>query len=502
MEYTCMRINDINHYIDGKKVIGESEPQHPVFNPATGEVITKLSFANHHEVEKAIQSAKNAFITWSTTPAIKRARVLFKYKELLEANIDELARLVTLEHGKTILDAKGSIQRGIEAVEVACSIPKLQQGTFSEEVGTGVDCYTMRQPIGICAGITPFNFPAMIPLWMLSMATACGNTFILKPSEKDPSAPLMMAELFTKAGAPDGVLNVIHGDKTVVDMLLQHQDIAAISFVGSTPIAHYVYQTGIQQGKRVQAFGGAKNHCIVMPDADLEQAAEAIVGAAFGSAGERCMAISVAVCIGDQLADELVTRMIPKVKALKIGNGNDAKNDIGPLITKEHRDKVASYIEIGKKEGAELVVDGRDLVIPGHEAGFFMGGCLFDKVTRDMRIYQEEIFGPVLCVLRAPDFETALDWINQNPYGNGTSIFTNDGLTARTFASKVQVGMVGINVPIPVPLPFHAFGGWKQSTFADVHMHGTESVNFYTKPKTVTSRWLNGKRLAAEFTIR
>lgn len=497
-----MTTSNINHYIHGKKVIGENPATHPIFNPATGKVITTLSFASTREVEQAISSSKEAFAIWSTMPVVKRARVLFKYKELLEAHMDELAALVTLQHGKTLLDAKGSIQRGIEAVEVACGIPKLQQGMFSEDVGTGVDCYTMRQPIGVCVGITPFNFPAMIPLWMLSMATACGNTFILKPSEKDPSAPLLMAELFTKAGAPPGVVNVVHGDKTVVDMLLTHSDIAAASFVGSTPIARYVYQTGIQHGKRVQAFGGAKNHCIIMPDADLEQAAEAIVGAAYGSAGERCMAISVAVCIGDQLADELVTRMIPKIKALRIGNGTDPAVDIGPLVTKDHMEKVSAYIEIGTKEGATLVVDGRHLSIAGYESGFFMGGTLFDHVTCDMKIYQEEIFGPVLCVLRAPDFNTALDWMNKNPFGNGAAIFTNDGYAARTFASKAQVGMIGINVPIPVPIPFHTFGGWKQSTFADVHMHGTESVNFYTKPKTITSRWLNGHRLKSEFTIR
>jgi len=492
----------LHHYIDGKRVKGVNAPTYPIYNPTTGSVIKQLSFAHDTEINSAIIAAKKAFSTWSMTPAIRRARVLFKYKTLLEAHLDDIAKLVTLEHGKTLADAKGSIQRGIEAVEVASGITQLQQGTFSEDVATGVDCYTMRQAIGVCVGITPFNFPAMIPLWMFSMAIACGNTFILKPSEKDPSASLLLAELLAEAGAPPGVLNVIHGDKTVVDSLLTHPDIAAVSFVGSTPIAHYVHQTGIQHGKRVQAFGGAKNHCIVMPDADLEQAAEAIVGAAYGSAGERCMAISVAVCIGDQLADDLIQRMLPKIQTLRIGNGMDANIDIGPLITKEHRERIIEYIEIGKQEGAELVVDGRHLSVKGHESGFFLGGSLFDKVTRDMRIYQEEIFGPVLCVLRAPDFDTALEWINQNPFGNGTAIFTNDGWTARQFASKVQVGMVGINIPIPVPVPFHTFGGWKQSIFADVHMHGTESVRFYTKPKTVTSRWLNGHRLTAEFTIR
>lgn len=493
---------DINHYIHGQEVVGSAPALHPIFNPATGETITHLRFANHSEIEAAIASAKNAFTTWSVMPAIRRARILFKYKELLEANIDTLAQHVTREHGKTVLDAKGSIQRGIEAVEVACGITKLQQGVFSEEVGTGVDCYTIRQPLGVCVGITPFNFPVMIPLWMLSMALACGNTFILKPSEKDPSAPLLLAELFTQAGGPPGVLNVLHGDKTVVDALLSHADIQAVSFVGSTPVARYVYQTGIQHGKRVQAFGGAKNHCIVMPDADLEQTADAIVGAAYGSAGERCMAISVAVCIGDAVADELVTRMTPKVKTLRIGNGADNTVDIGPLITKEHREKVMGYVQLGIEEGAQLLVDGRELSVPLHESGFFMGGCLFDRVTTNMRIYQEEIFGPILCVLRAPDFETALTWVNQHPFGNGAAIFTNDGYTARTFASKVHAGMIGINVPIPVPMPFHPFGGWKQSTFADIHLHGNDSVTFYTKPKTVTSRWPNGKRLMAEFTIR
>ena len=492
----------VPHYIDGKSVQGETPLSHPIYNPATGHIIKKLSFASNHEINLAVNAAKKAFTTWSTTPAVRRARILFKFKELIEANIEELAKLVTIEHGKTIPDAKGSIQRGIEALEVACGITKLQQGTFSEEVATGVDCYTVRQPIGVCVGITPFNFPAMVPLWMYSMAIACGNTFILKPSEKDPSVTLRMAALFSEAGGPPGVLNVLQGDKAVVDALLSHPDIVAVSFVGSTPIAKYVYETGIQHGKRVQAFGGAKNHCIVMPDADLTQTADAIVGAAYGSAGERCMAISVVVCIGDHLADELIQLMVPKVKALRIGDGLDKNNNIGPLVTREHQDRINTHIESGIKEGAHLVIDGRHCSVPGYETGFFMGGSLFDKVTREMRIYQEEIFGPVLCVLRAPDFDTALQWINEHPFGNGTAIFTNDGSIARTFAAKVQVGMVGINVPIPVPIPFHAFGGWKQSVFADIHMHGTDSMTFYTKPKTVTTRWLNGARIAAEFTIK
>lgn len=489
----------VNHFIHGKIVTGNSNRLHPIYNPATGEVAGQVAFADAKETEQAIASAKGAFPAWSATPALRRARVLFKYKELLEKHLDELAALVTAEHGKTLADAKGSVIRGIEVVELACGIPNMLKGWFSEDVGTGVDCHTVRQPLGVCAGITPFNFPAMIPLWMFPMAVACGNTFVLKPSEKDPSCSLRLAELFKEAGAPDGVLNVIHGDQEVVNILLKHPDIQAVSFVGSTPVAEYIHNTASSYGKRVQAFGGAKNHCVVMPDADLEQAADAIVGAAYGSAGERCMALSVAVAVGDKVGDELVKFMQPKAEALKIGPGIDPQVEMGPLVTKQHLEKVKSYVDLGVEEGANLVVDGRHFKLKGHENGFFMGGCLFDHVKPNMRIYREEIFGPVLCVVRVPDFDSALKLVNEHEFGNGTAIFTRDGDTARTYSSKVKVGMVGVNVPIPVPAPFHAFGGWKRSIFADVQMHGSESVTFYTKLKTITSRWPTGIRAGAEF---
>lgn len=492
----------VNHYINGKVVKGEGGRSHPLYDPALGVEVGQVAFANANDVAQAVAAAKAAFPAWAAMPAVRRARVMFKYKELLEKHMDELAELITREHGKTLSDAKGSIIRGIEAVEVACGIPNLLKGWFSEGVGTGVDSYTLRQPLGVCVGITPFNFPAMVPLWMFSMAVACGNTFILKPSEKDPACPLRLVELFKEAGGPDGVLNVINGDKEAVDALLSHPEVAAVSFVGSTPIAEYIHKTATAHGKRVQAFAGAKNHCVIMPDADLAQAADAIVGAAYGSAGERCMAISVAVAVGDKLADALVEKIIPKVKALQIGPGSDAKVEMGPLITKEHLAKVKSYVDLGVEEGAKLVVDGRDFKLKGHENGYFMGGCLFDKVTPKMRIYKEEIFGPVLCIVRVPDFDAAVKLVNEHEFGNGTAIFTNDGDAARTYASRVQVGMVGINVPIPVPVPFHAFGGWKRSIFADVHMHGSESVSFYTKLKTVTTRWIKGIRAGAEFMMK
>jgi malonate-semialdehyde dehydrogenase (acetylating)/methylmalonate-semialdehyde dehydrogenase len=489
----------INHFINNASVAGKKDRLHPLHNPATDEVIGQVAYADSQQMEQVIAAAKAAFPGWSAIPAARRARILFKYKELLEKHLDELAALVTAEHGKTLNDAKGSIMRGIEVVEFACGIPNLLKGWFSEDVGTDVDSHTIRQPLGVCAGITPFNFPAMIPLWMFPLAVACGNTFILKPSEKDPSCPLRLAELFKEAGAPAGVLNVINGDQEVVNVLLTHPDIAAVSFVGSTPVAEYIHKTAAAHGKRVQAFGGAKNHCVVMPDADLDQAADAIVGAAYGSAGERCMAISVVVAVGDQLADTLIAKLKPRVHELKIGPGTDPKVEMGPLINKQHLAKVKSYVDLGVKEGAQLVVDGRNFKAQGHEKGYFMGGCLFDKVTPTMRIYQEEIFGPVLCVVRAPDFSTALQLVSDHEYGNGTAIFTRDGNTARTFASKVRVGMVGINIPIPVPTPYHAFGGWKRSIFADIHMQGTESVSFYTKLKTITSRWPTGIRAGAEF---
>lgn len=489
----------IHHFINGKIVQGISDKKGEVFNPATGELIKHVEFANQQDINLAVAAAKAAFPEWSNMPAIKRARIMFKYKELLEKHLDELAHIVSTEHGKLFNDAKGSIIRGIEVVEFVCGAPHLLKGWFSENVGPDIDSYTIRQPLGVSVGITPFNFPAMIPLWMFPMALICGNTFVLKPSEKDPSCPLRLAELIKEAGLPDGVLNVVNGDKIAVDALLTHPDVATVSFVGSTPVAEYIYKTATSHGKRVQAFGGAKNHCIVMPDADLDQAADAIAGAAYGSAGERCMALSVVVTVGDEMGDELVKKLIPRTKELKIGTAQDLKADMGPLITQQHLAKVKNYVNEGIKEGAELLVDGRDFKLTGHEKGFFMGGCLFDKVKPNMTIYREEIFGPVLIVVRAKNFEEALTLINDNEYGNGTAIFTRDGDTARTFASKVKVGMVGINVPIPVPVPYHAFGGWKKSIFADIRMHGTEGISFYTQLKTVTERWPTGIRMGADF---
>ncbi|HXV24578.1 MAG TPA: CoA-acylating methylmalonate-semialdehyde dehydrogenase, partial [Alphaproteobacteria bacterium] len=435
-----------------------------------------------------------------TTP-LRRARIMFDLKALLEQHIDELAELVTAEHGKTLADAKGSITRGIEVVEFACGIPSLLKGEFSENVGTGVDLLSFRQPLGVCAGITPFNFPAMIPLWMFPMAIACGNTFVLKPSEKDPSCPLRIAEIAKEAGVPDGVVNVVNGDKEAVDAILAHPDIAAVSFVGSTKIAEYVFTSGTAHGKRVQALGGAKNHMVVLPDADPAQVTDALIGSAYGSAGERCMAISVAVAVGNA-GDKLIEDLAPRVRALKIGPSHEAGVEMGPLVTAHHRDRVRSYVDLGVEEGAELVVDGRDFALQGfqgYENGYYLGGCLFDRVEPNMKIYQDEIFGPVLSVVRAPDFDAAVDLVNKHEYGNGTAIFTRDGDAARTFAHSVNIGMVGINVPIPVPMAFHSFGGWKRSLFGDHHMHGPEGVRFYTKQKAVTSRWPTGIRAGAEF---
>lgn len=457
-----------------------------IFNPATGAVQGQVAVADQATVEKAVAAAKKAFVSWSATPPLKRARILFKFKMLLEQHIDELAALVTREHGKTLSDARGSVQRGIDVVEFACGIPDHLKGNFTEEVATDIDSYSIRQPLGVCVGITPFNFPAMIPLWMFPMAIACGNTFVLKPSERDPSCAIRMAQLAKEAGLPDGVLNVVQGDKQTVDHLITHPDVKTVSFVGSTAVAEYVYKTAISHGKRAQAFGGAKNHCVVMPDADLDQAVDAIVGAAYGSAGERCMAISVVVAIGDEMADELVKKIKPRVAALKIGAGTSPDVEMGPLVTQAHLERVKSYIDLGVKEGAELVVDGRTQKF---SEGFYLGGSLFDQVKPNMKIYQEEIFGPVLSIVRVPDFATALQVVNEHEYGNGTAIFTRDGNAARTFAAKVQVGMVGINIPIPVPVAYHSFGGWKRSLFGDIHMHGMEAVQFFTKLKTVTQRW-------------
>jgi malonate-semialdehyde dehydrogenase (acetylating)/methylmalonate-semialdehyde dehydrogenase len=478
----------VSHYINGAH-IQSSNATLDIYNPATGKIIGGVTRADQEIVSEAVAAAANAFPAWSATPPLKRARILFKFKTLLEEHIDELARLVTQEHGKTLNDARGSVQRGIDVVEFVCGIPNLLKGSYSEDVAIEMDSYSIRQPLGVCLGITPFNFPVMIPLWMFPMAIACGNTFVLKPSEKDPSCSILLAELTKKAGLPDGVLNVVQGDKEAVDALLMHPDIKSVSFVGSTPVAEHIYKTAVMQGKRVQAFGGAKNHGVVMPDADLEQAADAIVGAAFGSAGERCMAISVVVAVGDRVADQLIEKIKPKMARMKIGAGTVPEMDMGPLITQAHYERVKSYIDLGKKEGAALVIDGCDYKPTGQENGFFMGATLFDQVKPEMRIYKEEIFGPVLSIIRVRDFNSALKLINDHEFGNGTAIFTRDGNVARTFANKVQVGMVGINIPIPVPVPYHSFGGWKRSLFGDLHMHGQEGVQFYTKLKTITQKW-------------
>ena len=489
----------LNHYVNGARLDGSSGRYGDVYDPATGEVTARVPLASTTETANAIAAAAAAFPAWRDTPPLRRAAVLFRFKELLDRHLDELAGLVSSEHGKVLNDARGSVMRGIEVVEFACGAPHLLKGSFSENVGTNVDSHSVRQPVGVCAGITPFNFPAMVPMWMFPMAIACGNSFVLKTSERVPSTALRLAELFSEAGLPPGVLNVINGDKEAVDTLLTHPEVAAVSFVGSTGVAEYIYRTGTQHGKRVQALGGAKNHMVVMPDADLEQATDALMGAAYGSAGERCMAISVAVAVGDATADALIERLAPRVAALKVGPASDPAAEMGPLVTRAHYDRVRGYVDLGVTEGADLVVDGRDIRVPGHAGGFYLGGCLFDQVTADMRIYREEIFGPVLCVVRVTDFEQALNLVNAHEYGNGTAIFTRDGDTARTFASRVQVGMVGVNVPIPVPMAFHSFGGWKRSLFGDIHMHGLEGVHFYTRLKTITSRWPTGIRAGADF---
>lgn len=491
---------ELTHWINGQHVKGTSGRFGDVYNPATGEVVSQVPLASQGELAAAVEAARSAWPDWAQTPPLSRARIMFKYKALIEENADELAAIINAEHGKVLSDAHGSLTRGLEVVEYACGIPQLLKGEYTEQVGRGIDAWTTRQPIGVCAGITPFNFPAMVPMWMYPMAIACGNTFILKPSEKDPSCALRLAELASEAGLPDGVLNVVNGDKVAVDAILAHPHIPAISFVGSTPIAQYIYATGTANGKRVQALGGAKNHMVVMPDADVDQAADALMGAAYGSAGERCMAISVAVAVGDA-GDRLMDLLKPKVEALKIGPGTDESMDMGPLVTADHLRKVSSYVEVGIEEGAELVVDGRDYSIQGYEKGFFIGGCLFDNVTPDMRIYKEEIFGPVLSVVRSPDFDMALQIINDHEFGNGVSIFTRDGDAAREFTNRIEVGMVGVNVPIPVPMAFHSFGGWKGSLFGDTHMHGPEGVRFYTRQKAVTSRWPTGIRSGVEFTM-
>ena len=490
----------LHHFINGQKVAGESGRTGPVFNPATGEQTKDVPLASAAEVRKVVEIANAALPAWAATTPITRARMMFKLKSLIEANMDALAESVSSEHGKTIPDAKGSITRGLEVVEFACGIPHLLKGEFTEAVGTGIDSYSMRQPVGVCAGITPFNFPAMIPLWMAPLAIACGNTFILKPSERDPSCPLLLAELFKEAGVPDGVFNVVNGDKEAVDAILTDPDIGAVSFVGSTPIAQYVYATGSAHGKRVQALGGAKNHMVVMPDADFDQAADALMGAAYGSAGERCMAVSVAVAVGGT-AEPLIERLKPKIESLKIGPYTDSDADMGPVVTAQALERIKGLVDSGVAQGADLVVDGRDYSLQGYENGYFMGGCLFDKVTPDMDIYKEEIFGPVLSVVRTEDYESALQVVRDNEYGNGTAIFTRDGDAAKDFVARANIGMVGVNVPIPVPVAYHSFGGWKRSKFGDANTHGMEGVRFYTQVKTVTARWPSGIRQGAEFTI-
>ena len=491
-------MNLIEHFIDGKIVPGTSDRKGKVFNPAIGKQESEVILGTKQDLDLAVQKAKKAFEKWSNVTPIQRARIIFKYKEIIEKNSDLLAKLIVSEHGKVYEDAKGSLTRGLEVVEFACGIPQMLKGDFTENVGTNIDSWSVRQPLGVCAGITPFNFPAMVPMWMFPMAIACGNTFVLKPSEKDPSCPLKLAELFSEAGLPDGVLNVVNGDKEVVDAILEHKDISAVSFVGSTPIAKYIYENAAKNEKRVQALGGAKNHCVVMPDCDLDQAVNGLMGAAYGSAGERCMAQSVAVAVGN-VGDKLVDELSKKVEALKIGPGMDKNSEMGPLVTKEHLERVRGYVDLGIKEGADLVVDGRDIKLQCYEYGYYIGGCLFDNVKKDMRIYKEEIFGPVLSVLRAKDFNEALNLINDHEFGNGTSIYTRDGDAGRTFANQIKVGMVGINIPIPVPVAFHSFGGWKRSLFGDQHMHGPEGVRFYTKLKTITSRWPSGVRSDPEF---
>jgi malonate-semialdehyde dehydrogenase (acetylating) / methylmalonate-semialdehyde dehydrogenase len=495
------QMREIGHFVGGKEVKGASGRFGDVFNPNTGEVQAKVALAGKSEVEKAIANAEGAFPGWAATNPQRRARVMFKFLELIQSQYDDLARLLSSEHGKTFADAKGDIQRGLEVVEFACGIPNLMKGEFSEGAGPGIDLYSIRQALGVVAGITPFNFPAMIPLWKCAPAIACGNAFILKPSERDPSVPMRIAELFIKAGLPEGVLNVVNGDKEAVDTLLTDSRVKAIGFVGSSSIAEYIYATGTAHGKRVQCFGGAKNHMIVMPDADMDQAVDALIGAGYGSAGERCMAVSVAVPVGNKTADALMQKLIPRVEGLKIGPSTDQQADYGPMVTRELLDKVRGYIDTGVKEGAKLVVDGRNFKLQGYERGNFIGGCLFDEVKPTMKIYKEEIFGPVLSVVRAKDYEEAVRLPSEHEYGNGVAIFTRDGDTARDFTSRVQVGMVGVNFAIPVPLAYYTFGGWKRSGFGDLNQHGPDSIRFYTKTKTVTARWPSGTKEGAEFVI-
>jgi malonate-semialdehyde dehydrogenase (acetylating)/methylmalonate-semialdehyde dehydrogenase len=487
-------------WINGRRHAALSSRFGDVTNPATGQIVRQVPFCNAEDIAAAVAAAKAAFPGWRDTPPLRRARILMRYRELIDAHRDELAKLITEEHGKTLPDAAGSVQRGLEVVEFATGIPHLMKGEYSEEVGTNVDTHSLRQPLGVCAGITPFNFPAMVPLWMYPVAIACGNTFVLKPSEKVPSTAMRLAELFKEAGLPDGVLNVVHGDKAAVDALLTHADVKAVSFVGSTPIAHYIYETCAKHGKRVQALGGAKNHAVVLPDADLDFATDALIGAAYGSAGERCMAISAVVAVGEA-GDPLVVKLKERASQLNVGPGTGKDVDMGPLVTCAHRDKVSSYVDKGVAEGAKLVLDGRNHRTPAHEDGFFLGASLFDQVKPEMTIYKEEIFGPVLVVLRAKTLDEAIALINANPYANGTAVFTRSGGAARKFEREIEVGMVGINVPIPVPIAFFSFGGWRNSLFGDTHVHGMEGVRFYTRGKVVTTRWPDSNALPSGFNM-
>ncbi|RNM17002.1 CoA-acylating methylmalonate-semialdehyde dehydrogenase [Nocardioides pocheonensis] len=481
-------MRQIDHWIAGKTTAGSSQRRAPVWNPATGEQQAEVALASRDDVDAAVAAARDAFVEWSQASLSTRTRVLFAFRELVNANVGRIAEAITDEHGKVLSDARGEVQRGLEVVEFACGIPQLLKGDFSAQVSTGVDLFSFREPLGVCVGITPFNFPAMVPMWMFPVAIACGNTFVLKPSERDPSASLILAELWAEAGLPEGVFNVLHGDKEAVDGLLDHPDVAAVSFVGSTPIAKYIHGRASQEGKRVQALGGAKNHAIVLPDADLDYTADHLVAAAFGSAGERCMAISAAVVLGGA-ADELVGRVSEKARAVKVGSGRDAGSEMGPVVTAQARDRILGLIDAGEQQGARISVDGRGLSVPEHEGGFFVGPTVIDEVTPEMDVYREEIFGPVLSMVRMDDVDAAIDLINANPYGNGTAIFTGSGEAARRFQRGVRVGMIGVNVPIPVPMAYYSFGGWKDSLFGEHHIHGPEGVSFYTRAKVITARW-------------
>ncbi len=499
-----MTTTNIDHYIDGQRAAAETSQRQAVTNPASGQVTGQVALAGPADVDRAVDAAKAAFPAWADTPPIRRARVMFRFLELLNANKDELARAITAEHGKVFTDAQGEVARGIDIVEFACGIPQLLKGDYTEQVGTGIDNWTMRQPLGVVAGITPFNFPVMVPMWMFPLAIAAGNTFILKPSPLDPSPSLLIADLLKQAGLPDGVFNVVQGDKASVEALIEHPDVKALSFVGSTPIANLIYERGAHHGKRVQALGGAKNHMVVMPDADLDKAVDALIGAAYGSAGERCMAISVAVLVGD-VADQIVPRLAERAKSLKVKNGMELDAEMGPIVTAQAHQRITGYIDKGVAEGAELVVDGRDFdsatTGEGCAEGFWMGGSLFDHVTSEMTIYREEIFGPVLACVRVPDIATAIQLINDHEFGNGVSCFTESGSVAREFGRRIQVGMVGINVPIPVPMAWHGFGGWKRSMFGDTHAYGEEGVRFYTKQKSIMQRWSDSINAGAEFAM-